>query len=449
MMDEFISSNLRSSQSAVEVPGSNEADPQAHVVSDRQTVSPSMRPLKVGILAACPFPANHGSPGAIREMAEATADLGHEVHVVTYHFGEKIPLRGVHVHRVRPLTGENHVVVGPTVRKPVYDFQMIFKTLSVAKQYHLDVLHAHGYEAALVAACCKAISGLPTVFSSHSAMIDELASYNFIRPRCLANGLARVLDWFVPRLADRCVPHNRNIVSFFDGMGLAKRTTPIIDFGIDLTPITEAPPIDVRREYQLDDGPVVVYSGVMDHFQRLDLLLEAMTDVLREFPRATLLMLVTIPSEKHRAAIQAQAEALGISHRVVFTPPQPLERVGGLLKGCDVSIVPRPAATGSPIKLLNYMAAKCPCVMFESSSNRLTHLKNAYLASSDTGAALGEGIMTLLRDPDLRREIAENAALFVREHNDRKSVAEKVATIYTDLLQATPTWRRRLSRAIR
>src|SRR5215831_1420107 len=35
--------------------------------------------LKICTLAACPFPANHGTPGSIREMAEAIADRGHEV----------------------------------------------------------------------------------------------------------------------------------------------------------------------------------------------------------------------------------------------------------------------------------------------------------------------------------------------------------------------------------
>ena len=44
------------------------------------------------MLAACPFPANHGTPGSIREMAEAVAQRGHEVHVVTYHMGDDTPL---------------------------------------------------------------------------------------------------------------------------------------------------------------------------------------------------------------------------------------------------------------------------------------------------------------------------------------------------------------------
>src|SRR5687768_10251915 len=49
--------------------------------------------LKTCVLAACPFPANHGTPGSIRELAEATAERGHEMHIVTYHFGDDLPLR--------------------------------------------------------------------------------------------------------------------------------------------------------------------------------------------------------------------------------------------------------------------------------------------------------------------------------------------------------------------
>src|SRR5947208_3318527 len=60
------------------------------------------RKLKICMLAACPFPANHGTPGSIREMAEAITELGHEVHIVTYHFGEDIPVRGPRVHRIAP-----------------------------------------------------------------------------------------------------------------------------------------------------------------------------------------------------------------------------------------------------------------------------------------------------------------------------------------------------------
>src|SRR3954447_24059679 len=91
--------------------------------------------LKVCVLAACPFPANHGTPGSIRELVEATASRGHEVHVVTYHIGEDLPLAGAHIHRIRDLTGERQVIVGPTKLRPLYDLQMVFKAIQVIRRY--------------------------------------------------------------------------------------------------------------------------------------------------------------------------------------------------------------------------------------------------------------------------------------------------------------------------
>lgn len=407
-----------------------------------QTIDPPerrpapQRKVRVGMLAACPFPANHGTPGSIREMSEAMADLGHDVHVVTYHFGEDIPVKGVRLHRIGSLTGESQVVVGPTVRRPLYDLQMIFKTLQVIKEHRLEVLHAHGYEAALVAWFCKMATGVPVVYSGHNTMGDELASYDFIRPKFLADGLAKFLDAWVPRVGDRCVPHSRNIETFFRGMGLSARTVPVIDFGIDLDVITNADPIDVRAQYNLGDGPLVVYAGVMDQFQRLDLLLEAMSQVVKRDRQAKLLMIVTIPCEDHMQRIRTQAEKLGVSDHVVLTPPQPLSNVGGMLKSCDLAVVPRPVAPGFPIKLLNYMAAKRPCVMFRSSSSGLTHRENAFLVASDTGKALGEAISEIIENAPLRERLSEEGYRFVCEHNDRRVTAEKLTGIYTDLLDS-------------
>ena len=50
------------------------------------------RKHKVVMVAACPFPANHGSPASIREMSEALVELGHEVHILTYPIKENIPV---------------------------------------------------------------------------------------------------------------------------------------------------------------------------------------------------------------------------------------------------------------------------------------------------------------------------------------------------------------------
>ena len=140
------------------------------------TPAPNERPepkLKICVLAACPFPANHGTPGSIRELVEATAERGHDVHVVTYHIGEELPLRGAHLHRIPDWTGERQVIVGPTKLRPLYDLQMVFKAIRVIRRYKLDLIHAHGYESALVAACSSiTISRLTASTSSASGCCE-------------------------------------------------------------------------------------------------------------------------------------------------------------------------------------------------------------------------------------------------------------------------------------
>jgi glycosyltransferase involved in cell wall biosynthesis len=386
------------------------------------------------MLAACPFPASHGTPGSIREMAEAVAGLGHEVHLVTYHFGENIPVKGPRIHRITPCTHEATVVVGPTIRKPLYNVQMIFKTLEVVRTYRPDLLHAHGYEAALIAWVCRVLTGLPVLYSGHNTMADELASYRFIRPRWLANTLARVLDAWVPRLADRCLPHSSNLARFFRERGLEGRTEAVINFGINLDGLDEGDGAAVRRRYALGSGPVVVYTGVLDSFQRLDLLLEAMAGIVRVEPAAKLLIVATVPQPEHLAQVRGRAEELGIGAHVITTDV-PLAAVRDFLAAADVAVVPRPRAPGFPIKLLNYFAARKPCVLFASSASRgLVHRENAFLVEPDTGAALGQAIVEVLRDAALSRHLADNGYQFVHAHHDRQMIARQVCDAYARTL---------------
>jgi glycosyltransferase involved in cell wall biosynthesis len=402
--------------------------------------TPDEARLTVCMLAACPFPANHGTPGSIREMAEAVAERGHDVHVVTYHFGEAIPVRGPTVHRIPPLTGESSVVVGPTVRRPLYDLQMVFKTLQVIREHQPDLLHAHGYEAALVAWVCRLLTGVPIVYSGHMTMADELPTYNFIRPRWLARALGKVLDAVVPRVGDRCIPHSTNMDRFLRGLGLGARTEPVLHKGVDLDVAAGGDGEAVRRRYGLAQRPVVVYAGVLDEFQRVDLLLEAMKTVVASQPEARLLLVTTIPHAKHLAAVERQIQALGLARHVVVTEPQPLAELRHFLAAGDVAVVPRPCAPGFPIKVVNYMAARRPCALFASSASGLTHRVNAFLVERDTGPALGEAVLELLGDVGLRQRLAEEAYRYVREHRDRRVTARQVCDSYFRTLATARRW---------
>ena len=58
-------------------------------------------PLRIAMIAACPFPWPRGTPIRIHRIAEAVAGRGHAVHVVTYHLGEELADAPFVVHRIR------------------------------------------------------------------------------------------------------------------------------------------------------------------------------------------------------------------------------------------------------------------------------------------------------------------------------------------------------------
>lgn len=215
---------------------------------------------------------------------------------------------------------------------------------------------------------------------------------------------------------------------------------PVLNFGIDFENHPRGNRERLRRECGLGDEPVVLYSGVIDQFQRLDLLIGAMAHVLKRLPRAKLLILANVHNAKHEAAIREEANRLGIGGSVLLRAPSNMEKGLRLLSICDVAVVPRPGAPGFPIKLLNYMAAQRACVMFASSASALAHGEHVWLAGQDTCASLGGAITRVLRDPSLRTRIALGGHHFVRDRHDRRAVAAELSQAYCRMLKSTRRW---------
>src|SRR5438034_2685289 len=80
----------------------------------------------IAMVAACPFPANHGSAASIREMSDTLSDMGHNVHIVTYPTGqEEIVVRRAKVHRTASFRPERNAKVGPSAEKFLLDFKLL------------------------------------------------------------------------------------------------------------------------------------------------------------------------------------------------------------------------------------------------------------------------------------------------------------------------------------
>jgi glycosyltransferase involved in cell wall biosynthesis len=383
---------------------------------------------------ASPFPANHGTPGSIREMAEAIAAQGHTVHVVAYHFGDGTPPQGVTIHRTPDVGLRRNVVVGPTWAKPFQDLQMVFVLCRVVRQERIDLIHAHNYEGALVGYLASVATGRPLLYNACNTMTDELASYDFFRPKRLAVWLARVLDYWVPRLPDMTIALSDELGQFLRARGVPPERLHVVPLGVHPEIFAGVDRRAARQRLHPDPGPLVIYTGCLDALQRIDYLMQAMTVVVGGAPDAKLIVLANAVKDRDLQRCHRLVEGLGLDRHVEIVPSHSFEDVPPYLAIADVAVVPRPTCPGFPVKLLNYLAAGKPVVVFEGSAKGLHHGETAILALDHDWRALGHGILDLVSDPALAQRLGANGQRWVMEQYSWPSVTERIIKVYEQLL---------------
>lgn len=391
-----------------------------------------MKKHVIAMVAACPFPANYGSPASIREMSDTLCESGNEVHIITYpHGDETLPVKYARVHRVAGESDAKRIKVGPSGGKIALDLRMVSLVCRVIREHHVDVIHAHNYEGALIGTLAHWITGKPLLYNAVNTMGDELSSYNFIRPAFLANMLAGVLDWFVPRTANHISTVTEELRQWMLKEGIRPERVTYVPAGILPEMFTGGNGDQMRERHQLGKVPIVLYTGTLGKFQRIDYLLQAFQEVLKAIPEAKLV--IVHPIVESREGHQALAKSLGISENVIWIGPHPLEELPAYLAMADVAVVPRPDCPGHPVKLINYMMAACPIACFEGSAKNVSHGHSAWTAPDHDTKGLGEAIIKLIQDPELGRKLGAAAKKVAEEKLDWRSICKDIEKIYRAL----------------
>jgi 1,2-diacylglycerol 3-alpha-glucosyltransferase len=398
--------------------------------------------FSIAMVAACAFPANHGTPAAIKEMSEELARRGHSIRVVTYPLSHEIPITGVEIDRVAQVGSNRQVSVGPSYQRLAFDALLVFKLFQVVRRHKVEVIHAHNYEAALVGGFVGKLTGVPVIYNAINTMIGELPSFNFIRPRALAIGLAKVLDYVVPRMADFIIADTEELRSFILDKGVDPARVITIHSGVRPEMFAGADGSRVRDRFAAGHGPLIIYTGTFDDFQGLDYLMAAFKIVHERKPAASLLLVGSTINAAHGAKYKRMAADLGFASRFAMTSCT-LDELPDLLAAADVAVVPRPQSAGIPTKLLNYMAAGNAIVSFKQSATILRHRETALLVEPATAENFAQGILSLLDDPALAQRLRANVKSFVAGRFDWPSIATKLEAVYAGLAKKSPANTRR------
>lgn len=394
----------------------------------REIPKPAPGPLRIAMVAACPFPWPRGTPLRIQQMAEALTQRGHQVHVVTYHLGGDVTTAPYAVHRIPAVPGYRVHAPGPTYRKLlVLDPLLGSKLLQVVRRHRIDVVHAHHYEGLLVASTVCRLTGTPFLYDAHTLLESELPYYGLGLTGPMKRTLGRWLDRSLPRRAAHVVTVNESIRGhLIESAGLEPERVDVVASSVEpewLEGLARSPRPSAETERCL------VFTGNLAPYQGIALLLQAFREI-RTRRRDVRLVLVT---DGPLGPYSDRAAALGIDDALEVRPADTATVQESLVEAA-VLLNPRPHCDGTPQKLLNYMAAGRPIVSFRGSGAMLEAERTALLVEDGDVKAFADAVLRLLDDPELAAILGRNARRFVEMRLRAEQAAARIESIYRSVL---------------
>jgi glycosyltransferase involved in cell wall biosynthesis len=315
---------------------------------------PDGKRLRILFLAPQPFFEVRGTPLAVLAMVRALIRLGHRVDLLTLPQGEPVDVPGL-THRRSLRLPVGRVRAGPSLAKMALDLPFLGEAVWRLATGGYDVVHAVE-EAAHLAAPFARLFGVPLVADVDSSIPDQLR-YSGFAARGPLPWAAEVLERFALRRAAVVVTVCRSLTE-----GVRAQAPGVPVFQVEDPPLVDASDVPareaveaLRRELGLGTAPVVLYSGNLEPYQGVDLLVDAAARV----PEARFVFM-----GGEAAQIQALREraATGGGGGCVFAGPRPPSTLPLFLALSDVLASPRRQGANTPFKIFTYLASGRPLV---------------------------------------------------------------------------------------
>jgi glycosyltransferase involved in cell wall biosynthesis len=386
--------------------------------------------MHILMVAPQPFFRPRGTPFSVLQRIRGLAMLGHTVELVTYPFGESPSIRGLTIHRAPRPPMVRDVAIGPSVAKAILDVPLFRLASRLAHAGTFDFIHTHE-EAGWLGARLRRSIGLPHLYDMHSSLPQQLL--NFGKFQSAASLLER-LESYTLNGSDGVIAICQDLADHAKASGYTGPLAMIentLDFPVH--PVSDEVLASLRARLDLGNGPVVVYTGTLEPYQGMDLLLNAATTVLQQLP-ATRFVIVG-GTEAQVTGLRDHATRNGVANAFRWVPPVPPDEVPRYLQLADVLVTPRRRGTNTPLKIYQYLRAGRPIVA--TSIRAHTQVLDGTLAElvAPEPGTLAAGLVRVLSDAPHARRLAESAATAARERYGERQYLERL----DGLLRRMPT----------
>lgn len=367
--------------------------------------------MKIAILVSG-FPPQvlAGTEIATYNIATHLAKIGHEVHVITRidkGLSKESLENGFYIHRVRVVN-----------RRILESASFFINTFRILRKVKPDLVHVQSILLVLHGFLAKLFLRKPYLVYGRGTDIY------------LASKFDRLLYKLTLSSADAVIAQTNHMKSAIQEF--YHKDIFVIPNGVDIDRFSRLSRGKARIELNIKgDEKILLFVGGLRPVKGVRYLIESMSIIKQEYENIRLLI---VGEGEERQTLEGLAARLDLTECISFLGQITNDAIPGYMIASDILILPS-LSEGFPVTILEAMAAGLPIVTtrVKGMPEIVRDGENGFLVEPKNPGQIGEKVLLLLENDDLRRRISGNNREKAKRYS-WESVARSLEEVYTKVV---------------
>lgn len=379
--------------------------------------------MKILFLAPNPFYSDRGTPIDVDLVLKVLSERGAKIDLLTYHEGRNIEYLGVKIYRIPKLFFVKNIRAGFSWGKIVCDICMVFILIPLLFKNRYNVVHALE-ESVYMAWLIKIFLRIPYVYDMDSSLAQQMIEkYSFLKP------FSAILSGF-EKMAVKgslavipCCPELGKIAEQYDS---SKKVCVVQDISF-LNENSDMGSTDFRESICCA-GTLLMYTGNMEGYQGIDLLLEGFQKALEKDNSIHLVLIGGHPEDIEK--YKKKTEDLKINEAVHFLGEKPRSEIENYLKQADILISPRTKGKNTPLKIFSYLHSGKPVLATKILSHTQVLNDSISLLAEPNPDDFSQAVIRLIEDRLLRIQLGDAGKKYAEENHTFPVFRRQINAVY-------------------
>jgi len=385
--------------------------------------------MKILMISPQPFFTERGTPINIRVMCQVLGNAGHQIDLIVFPTGTDVVLPNVNVIRVPNVLNVKRIPIGPSIIKLVLDCVLLMYAAVFCLTRRYDVLHGIE-EGGWMAVFLGRIIRTPSIYDMDSCVTDQLQYSQFLKSSAILK--------IVGKLEKTILQNASLIITVCNALTKTAHSmtaTPVVQIeDIALQNVTPAKKEHVKRlirKFSFDEKKYVVYTGNLELYQGIDMLLDSWAILKQQHDIHKIAMLIIVGGgERGIQKYSETAHDKKIADSIRWVGSRPYQEMALWMEMADILVSPRQEGENTPLKIYSYMASSRPIVATNIKSHtQVLDDSVAFLAAPDP-VSFGGAIVQSLTDTMLSKKKSHNAMLLSNRKYSYAVFRKKLLSAY-------------------